>query len=144
MHRMYQNRLIERLADLAGRAARAVEDRRQRRALARELDGLGNGRLLDATLADMQLSRSQVPALVGGFPQRQRLFNRMLARIGVAPAQLADRATRNELMWRCTACQVDKTCRRWLDAGRTRGYEAFCPNASAFKRLVAAAWPRPR
>ena len=141
---MYQNRLIERLADLAGRAARAVADRRQRRALAREFADLENGHLLDATLGDLRLARSQVPALLRGFPQRQRLFNRMLARLGVSPAQLVDRNLRNDLMWRCTACQVDKTCRRWLDAGRTRGYEAFCPNASAFKRLVATAWPRPR
>jgi hypothetical protein len=141
---MYQNRLIDRLAALAGRAARALEDRRGRRALARELADLEHGHLLDATLADMHVARSQVPALLRGFPQRQRLFHRMLARLGVSPAQLTDRDARNDLMWRCTTCQVDKTCRRWLDAGRTRGYEAFCPNAGAFKRLVATAWPRPR
>ena len=141
---MSRNRLIERIGELAGRAARALEDRRGRRALARELADLENGHLLDATLGDMHLSRAQVPALLDGFPQRQRLFNRMLARLGVSPTQLADRDARNDLMWRCTTCQVDKTCRRWLDAGRTRGYEAFCPNASAFKRLVATAWPRPR
>src|SRR6516162_6428276 len=103
MFAMYQNRLIERLADLAGRAARAVADRRQRRALAREFADLENGHLLDATLGDLRLARSQVPALLRGFPQRQRLFNRMLARLGVSPAQLVDRNLRNDLMWRCTA-----------------------------------------
>ncbi|MBI3512731.1 MAG: hypothetical protein HY060_01460 [Proteobacteria bacterium] len=136
--------LRERIGDLLGRLARALDDRRRRRALGRELADLEARHILGATLDDIGLSRAQLPGLLGGFPQRQRQFRRMLARLGVPESRIADRATRNDLIWTCTTCPAGKRCRHWLDAGRTRGYAAFCPNAAALKRLAAAAWPSPR
>ncbi|MBI3512730.1 MAG: hypothetical protein HY060_01455 [Proteobacteria bacterium] len=136
--------LAARITDLARRAARALDDHRRRRALGRELADLESRHMLDATLDDIGLSRAQVPGLLDGFPQRQRLFRRMLARLGVPESRIADRAARNDLMWRCTVCSAGQRCRAWLDAGRTRGNAAFCPNAAAFKRLAEAALPRRR
>ena len=139
---MLDHGLVARITDLAHRATQALDDWRRRRALARELDTLAGRHMLDATLDDIGLSRAQVPGLLNGFPQRQRLFRRMLARLGVPPSRIADRATLNDMMWRCTVCPAERRCRAWLDAGRTRGYAAFCSNHAAFKLLAEQAWPR--
>ncbi len=133
--------LTDYVANTAWRMWQALDDRRQKRTLVREFADLEDRHLLDATLDDIGLSRGQVPALLRGFPRRQRLFRRMLARVGVPLSRIDDRATRNDMMWTCTTCAVDKRCRAWLDAGKTRGYEAFCPNSGALKRLAAHAAP---
>ena len=140
---MYQNKLVDWIAELARRAARALEDVRCRLALGRELADLENRHLLAATLDDIGLSRGQLPGLVRGFPQRQRLFRRMLARRGASTGGL-NRAVVNDMVWTCTTCGANKTCRSWLDAGHTRGAEAFCPNAGTIEKLAKSAWPRPR
>ncbi len=137
--------LTDYVATAAWHLWQALDDRRQKRRLAREFADLEDRHLLDATLGDIGLSRAQVPMLLRGFPRRQRLFRRMLARVGVPLSRLGDRAARNDMMWTCTTCAADKRCRDWLNAGKTRGYEAFCPNTAALKRLVshAAAARRP-
>jgi uncharacterized protein YjiS (DUF1127 family) len=127
--------IADRIADLAQRVRLALDDWWARARLGRELADLENRHVLDATLTDVGLSRAQVPALVRGFPQRQRQFRRMLTRLGIPPSRIAGRDALNDLIWTCTICTVDKRCRAWLDTGRTRGYAAFCPNAAAFDQL---------
>ncbi len=132
---MSRESISDLIATAAERIGLKLDDWRQRRALSREFADLKDRRLLDATLADTGLSRDQVPTLVRGFPQRDRLFRRMAARLGVKLSRIPDRATRNELMWTCTTCTEAKRCRKWLDDGRTRGHQAFCPNAATFDSL---------
>ena len=36
---------------------------------------------------------------------------------------------------RCAECSEEKACRKWLDAGKRRGYHEFCPNAEFIDRL---------
>ncbi len=72
-------------------------------------------------------------------------FSQMLARIGLgtADAPLA-RSTRDDLYATCAACLNREPCRRWLASDQTaEGYQAFCPNASMFDRLLRVSqWRR--
>jgi len=132
---MLSRGLSGRIAEFARHVGLALDDRRRRRALGRELAELESRHMLDASLEDVGLSRAQVPALLRAFPRRQRLFRRMLARLRIAPSRIADRTALNELIWTCTVCAADKRCRAWLDSGQTGGYAEFCPNATAFEKL---------
>ena len=35
---------------------------------------------------------------------------------------------------RCANCDVQNTCRKWLDSGKRGGYHEFCPNAEFIDR----------
>jgi uncharacterized protein YjiS (DUF1127 family) len=125
---------LDSLARLYRVARDAFEDWRVRHALRREFADLEVQHLLDATLDDVGLSRSQVPALIRGVP-RHELFRRMLARLGIPSSRIGSRRQRGELLWTCTTCKSGKACRHWLDSGRTEGYRAFCPNAETLEHL---------
>jgi hypothetical protein len=141
---MPYQRVSDLIANLAEWIGLRLDDWRRRAALRREFADLKDRHILDATLADTGLSRDQVPVLVRGFPQRERLFRRMAARLGVPLSRIPDRATRHEMMWTCTTCTSAKRCRTWLDDGRTRGHQAFCPNAATFDAFRAGRGARSR
>ncbi|HUA54832.1 MAG TPA: DUF6455 family protein [Candidatus Sulfotelmatobacter sp.] len=128
--------LLQRLGDACRGARDAYHDWRDSRTLRREIDVLETQHLLDSTLADVGLSRAQLPRLASGM-RRHRLFHRMLARLGLESARLGDRAELNEIMWTCASCTAGKACRHWLDSGQVDGYQTFCANAPAFDRLIA-------
>ena len=128
--------LLQRLGDACRSARDAYGDWRDSRALRREINVLEMQQLLDTTLADIGLSRAQLPRLAGGM-RRRRLFRRMLARLGLESVRLGDRAELNEVMWTCASCTAGKACRHWLDSGQVDGYQAFCANAPTFDRLIA-------
>jgi hypothetical protein len=133
----YRTRLRDRLAEFGWRLREALTDWRDNRALRRELAALDRGWLLGSTLKDVGLSCGELAALADGYPRRSRLFERMRARLRIARPSRAEQV---DLLTGCSGCTETRRCRRWLDAGRRTGFEAFCPNAPTLKRLAADRW----
>ncbi len=131
--------LGERFDDLVQRILLAIDDRHRRSSLRCELVDLENRNLLDTTLQDIGLSRAHVPALVRGFPQRQRLLRRMMSRLGLRQSQFGGRDAHNAVAWTCTTCTESGRCQEWLDGGKSRGHEDFCPNAEALRQMAGSA-----
>jgi hypothetical protein len=72
--------------------------------------------------------------------ERPVLMHRMLQRQGVTIAGVEDYATLEQACHaarRCVACRDAEACKAWLDAGKTQGYEAFCPNCEFIDGLKA-------
>ncbi len=64
-------------------------------------------------------------------------LTRMLSRVGLDP-DLADQgdadAIIKEVRKRCSRCQTEDLCERWL-ADKAAGGNEFCPNAKVFEKL---------
>lgn len=70
--------------------------------------------------------------------ERPLLMHRMLKRQGVSIDGVEDYAALEQACRaarRCVACRDVELCKEWLDAGKTQGYEAFCPNCEFIERL---------
>lgn len=70
--------------------------------------------------------------------ERPLLMHRMLRRQGVTIAGIEDYATLEQACHaarRCVACRDAEACKEWLDSGRSKGYEAFCPNCEFIEGL---------
>lgn len=106
-----------------------------RRMLAKELNALD-----DRILAELGLTRSEIPLMVRAYPTATEQFTRMLARIGLDTKEAPlDPATRGDMYRVCTLCAKRRRCRRWLASTKDAdGYPAFCPNAWMFGRLLEA------
>jgi uncharacterized protein YjiS (DUF1127 family) len=116
-------------------AVDAIEAQRRRCALEQQLNAL------DARgMADIGITREQIPAVASAYPEAPLLLRRMMDRIGAAPeALLRDGALRREMEWNCVACANRSQCRRWLkSAVPADAYRTFCPNADGLDRLAAA------
>ena len=80
----------------------------------------------------------RIPACLGQ-------FSRMLARIGLdTEAAPLKPSTRNDLYATCAECPNREPCSRWLASDETaEAYQAFCPNAWMFDRLLCVSrWRR--
>ncbi len=113
----------------------SLADWRDRRSLSRELADLRARGELDAVLAEIGLSRAQIPQLIAGGPAGARLLGQMLDRLGIERRHIASGAALQDLAWTCTACTERRTCRAWLASGRTEGFQDFCPNAAVLECL---------
>ena len=74
---------------------------------------------------------------------RQRR-TRMMKQMGLDP-EAADQKTLASLKAvtaRCTVCNCEDYCERWL-AGEVGGSNEFCPNAQTFEELKRGAAPEP-
>ena len=70
-----------------------------------------------------------------------RRLQNMLRKAGVTPAIAASQdaeAIMKEVRRRCSRCQNEDVCERWL-AGDERGASDFCPNAGVFEALARPA-----
>jgi hypothetical protein len=84
-------------------------------------------------------------ALVFGFLSYKRSTSkkrmmRMLVRVGLDPElvnQGDTRAIMKEVRQRCSRCQSEDVCERWL-AGTSDVGNQFCPNAKVFEELKRA------
>lgn len=66
----------------------------------------------------------------------------MLARQGLDWGRLAAVGSIGEVsvaLERCAECAAKARCAQWLASGEREGYDAFCPNATFFQRVTAAA-----
>jgi len=127
------------LSDLAKHYARGLIGQlkvwQERRTLEREL-----GDLDDASLADLGLTRAQIPQFVKAYPEAGELLQGMLARLDLAgDAATILGATYEDLLRTCAMCTERRQCRRWLASGKLdESYEEFCPNAWVLDQLRRA------
>ena len=127
------------ISDLAKHYARGVIGQlkiwHERRSLERELSDLD-----DASLADLGITRAQIPRFVRAYPEAGELLQSMLARLdlaGGAAAMLG--ATYEDLLRTCAMCTERRQCRRWLASGKVdEGYKEFCSNAWVLDQLRRA------
>lgn len=100
--------------------------------------------MLDNILADLNLSRGELNPLISNYSFSTQLFRAMVARLGVDPAQEGPVMKRG-LQHNCALCAHQSEYKRWLDSGRSEGFEEFFPNYDywhALKTRIAAAVPR--
>jgi uncharacterized protein YjiS (DUF1127 family) len=97
--------------------------------------------LADDNLADLGITREQIPALAGaeGAPE---LLRRMLQRLGLPAQSLAEFAElQSQVVHECAICFARAACKRWLRRGQPAdGYKSFCPNAATFDQLIKDAF----
>jgi uncharacterized protein YjiS (DUF1127 family) len=129
------DRVARRVSATIAGAVQAIEAQRRRCALERELDSLD-----DRAIADIGITREQIPAIAAAWPDAPQLLRQMMERLGVAPEPLlGDPSLRRELAWNCVACPNRSQCRRWLKSAKPAdGYRSFCSNAAGLDRLTAA------
>jgi hypothetical protein len=111
-----------------------LRDLAARHALRQELLECDRSGVLDSVLADLQMGRGELEPMIGNYPLSRRLFGAMAARLGVDPA-CDGPSMRRGLQHTCAVCAEQRRCQQWLDAGRTEGYEEFCPNADYWHAL---------
>ena len=58
----------------------------------------------------------------------------MMAKVDVDPATLGTSELMDDVRKRCSRCQSEAECERWL-AGKGDGDNAFCPNAEVFDAI---------
>jgi hypothetical protein len=130
------SRLRRRLVDFLGGIRHWAAAANARRKLRAEIDALDSAGVLDDTLRDFNMSRSDVEAIVNADPEGPRRLEEMLEWLA-----LADRLRGDERGWSrdiqvvCLKCQTAGQCDYWLRGDRKGGIEEFCPNAETFKAL---------
>jgi len=70
----------------------------------------------------------------------ERRMMRMMQHHGLDPQIAKQGDTESiirEIRRRCSRCQVEGHCERWLD-GKEKGDGSFCPNARVFEELARA------
>ena len=143
-HPRWFDRAVLALCDLPSRLMLAIEDWREHFALESELGELSAHGTLDRALADVGLSRSEIPRLLKGHPSAIRQLIEVMRRAGINFTELARDQALKEIEWRCIECRSWHRCRAWIASNQPGdGYRAFCPNTSAFdelrKRMVSVA-----
>jgi hypothetical protein len=133
------------LSGLVNKFRSTLQNIGARYALRQELLECERVGMLDAMLADLNMSRGELDPLVRNHPLSTRLFGAMATRLGVDPA--SDGPTTKRILQRtCAVCAHQTECQQWLDSGRSEGFEAFCPNSDYWRDLKARiqnARPRP-
>ncbi len=111
----------------------AIRAWRVRRGLEKELAPLD-----ESALADIGLTRGQVPVVVQAYPIAPRLLRRMMERLGIDDSLVnALPGGLVELQRNCVMCSARNLCKRWLRSPTpAAGYRAFCPNAASFDGLL--------
>ena len=131
------DRAVSGLSQLPARLMLAVEDWREHFALDAELADLSAHGALDQALADVGLSRSEIPRVRKGHPSAVRQLTEVMRRLGLNPAELARDRNLKEVEWRCIECRAWHQCRAWLASNESGdGYRAFCPNIAAFDEIL--------
>ena len=116
------------LQDLRRTFSIFVDGRRRRGQLQREIAQLAAMGSLDAVLADVGLTRSQIEPLIAGCAGSAELLDAMLAKLGIDPADLAIESLR-DMTWNCTTCPDKGQCRESLAGAEEADFHKFCPNA---------------
>jgi len=128
-------RIVGGIYEQAVDAVAALRTWSRQEALERELTTLA-----DDDLADLGITRDQIPALARS-QEAPELLQRMLKRLG-APEQLLAKypSLHSRLGHECALCFSRAACKRWLrDGGPVDGYKHFCPNAAILGKLIESA-----
>ena len=128
--------LGRRLADFVAELRRWAEAERARRVTMAEIADLDRQGLLDEALADLNLSRDDLEAIVNADPDMPPRLAAMADRLGVTSG-LEDMPKRwsHDLAQVCKSCPRPDECDRWMKSGATEGYERFCDNAQTLTAL---------
>lgn len=122
------------LSRLLARAARklrtAFSDESRRRSWRHQFDFWEERGETDSVLEAIGVERGQIPLFIRRISAGERLMAAMRARIGLK-SRRKPAPSQNEALWVCALCRSHEQCERWLESGATKGFEAFCPNASA-------------
>ena len=124
------------LRDFSRTVVDFVEGMQRRRRLRRELAQLAAMGSLDAVLADIGLSRSQIDSLIAGCDGSGEQLEQMLRRLGIDAAQLPVDSLR-DMTWTCTQCPDKAKCREWLASAEKPDYRSFCPNAEQLDYVLS-------
>lgn len=126
----------------ARRLLRSIADKVRRwhnPALARTLSDLTDDEIDDA-LARAGLTRKDLFVSDNAIAEHRVRIAQMLAALGIDVGQLVseDWASLKHVDHKCSRCTQTGQCHRWLEWGRPNtGSQAFCPNATYFKSIVA-------
>jgi len=88
--------------------------------------------------ADIGIPAGELRALAAKGPDSAKLLEKMLLRLHVDPAQLANAnpAVMRDLQRLCVVCGQKERCQHELDAGTAaENYHEFCPNAFTLDAL---------
>ena len=125
------------LRRLVGAVGRRVAEARAQRSLRAEFDTLERAGALDDVLRDVDMTRTDLAAIVKADPGAARRLAAMAARLGLADALRRHGARRDvrEIELACTRCAATGECDTWLRGSQAGGNEKFCPNAAALQAL---------
>lgn len=121
----------------AARLQHAAAAARERNLLRTELADLAARGELDRALAEIGLTRAQLPTLVRNYPDACHLLTRMMDRLGVDVETIERAGSMHDVVWRCTACAARRRCAAWLDDPDDGGWRTFCPNFETFAQALA-------
>ena len=134
---------LSRLAALMDRCrsrlARKVGEIRDRAALRAEFASLKQTGQLDRVLSDIGVDPGAVSTLIQNHPGAPRRLTAMLRRLRVEPTSQGLASTDMRAIQRtCLLCAASGKCDRWLDSDGSEDPSHFCPNAEAFRDLLAS------
>jgi len=124
------------ISRIIGEVRQIFSDLAKRAALRAEITELDRGGGLDAILADIGVTRTELAQMVAGYPVAGRLLPGMARRLGL-DIETLDPRSRYALERGCAACRSRRRCRNWLDdpAGDSAAYGRFCANSELFDTL---------
>ena len=119
--------------------ARALSEARDRAALRAEFSHLRDTGQLDRVLNDLRIETAELPTLLRNHPGAPRRLAAMLRHLRIEATKESGKSWGMAAIERtCSLCDASGKCDRWLVSDRTEDPNNFCPNADAFRDLVAS------
>jgi hypothetical protein len=121
------------------RLTRKIREIRERAALRAEFAHLRQTGELDRVLSDIGVDPAAISTLIQNHPGAPRRLGAMLQRLRVEPTPQGRTSTDMRAVERtCLLCAASGKCDRWLNSDGSEDPSHFCPNAEAFRDLVAS------
>lgn|SRR5262249_19663712 len=140
------SRLFALIGHCRSRLVRMVAEIRERAALRAEFARLKQTGELDRVLCDIGVEPAEVSTLIENHPGAPRRLAAMMRHLQIEPTPQGLASTDMRAIQRtCLLCAVSGHCDRWADSDGLEDPGHFCPNAEAFRDLVAsgkATYPR--
>ena len=106
---------------------------RDRNRLRRELSDLAERGELHRALTDAGVAEWQLPQVLASDPERHKLLDGMVERLGIETAKPLPGL--RDLEWNCATCQAEWHCRDYLAHRAGQDRHEFCPNADALDAI---------
>jgi Family of unknown function (DUF6455) len=114
---------------------------RERQRLRDEFASLEGQGQLDSVLQEVGATRGAIGAILRAHPAAPKRLTVMLRRLGISRERLRDSGALHDVEMTCTVCEATGECEHWLRAGKTDGYQGFCPNAPTLESLRSGKAP---
>ncbi len=133
------NTLFAMIGRCTSRLARAIGEARGRAALRAEFARLRDDGQLDQVLKDLGIEAAELSTLFRNHPGAPRRLATMLWHLRIEATKKGRKSWEMRAIERtCSLCETSGKCDRWLAFGRSEDPNQFCPNAEAFRELVAS------